>query len=185
MKFCSECAHPLTVSVPEGDNRPRFVCTHCGTIHYQNPKMVIGSIPVWEQDGELKVLLCKRAIEPRRGLWTVPAGFMENGETTQQGAVRETLEEANARVAIGPLYTIISLPRNSPSLRLRPSWSVRVKGPPTVPRPYIRSSIISAAVCGSSAAETLPQQNRKTIKASACASPNRGMASFPPVKRRK
>jgi NADH pyrophosphatase NudC (nudix superfamily) len=86
MKFCSECAHPLTVSVPEGDNRPRFVCTHCGTIHYQNPKMVIGSIPVWEQDGELKVLLCKRAIEPRYGYWTLPAGFMENGETTSAAA---------------------------------------------------------------------------------------------------
>jgi ADP-ribose pyrophosphatase YjhB (NUDIX family) len=109
MKFCSECAHPLTVSVPEGDNRPRFVCTHCGTIHYQNPKMVIGSIPVWEQDGELKVLLCKRAIEPRYGYWTLPAGFMENGETTSAAAARETEEEAGANVELGHLFTLLNV----------------------------------------------------------------------------
>lgn len=109
MKFCSECAHPLTVTIPEGDNRPRFVCTHCGTIHYQNPKMVIGSIPVWEQDGELKVLLCKRAIEPRYGYWTLPAGFMENGETTSAAAARETEEEAGANVELGHLFTLLNV----------------------------------------------------------------------------
>ena len=113
MKFCSECAHPVTVAIPEGDNRPRHVCTHCGTIHYQNPKMVIGSIPVWEEDeqrgGELKVLLCKRAIEPRYGYWTLPAGFMENEETTEEAAVRETEEEAGARVALGPLFTLLNV----------------------------------------------------------------------------
>jgi ADP-ribose pyrophosphatase YjhB (NUDIX family) len=75
-------------------------------IHYQNPKMVVGCIPEWEG----KVLLCKRAIEPRRGLWTVPAGFMENGETTYQGALRETLEEANARVEIESLYALYNIP---------------------------------------------------------------------------
>jgi ADP-ribose pyrophosphatase YjhB (NUDIX family) len=109
MKFCSECAHPVTVAIPEGDNRPRYVCTHCGTIHYQNPKLVIGSIPVWEQDGELKVLLCKRAIEPRLGYWTLPAGFMENEETTAEAAVRETEEEAGANVALGPLFTLLNV----------------------------------------------------------------------------
>ena len=109
MKFCSECAHPVTVAIPEGDNRPRFVCTHCGTIHYQNPKMVIGSIPVWEQDGELKVLLCKRAIEPRYGYWTLPAGFMENGETTSAAAARETEEEAGANVELGNLFTLLNV----------------------------------------------------------------------------
>ncbi|WP_075792981.1 NUDIX hydrolase [Massilia putida] len=109
MKFCSECAHPLTVAIPEGDNRPRFVCTNCGTIHYQNPKMVIGSIPVWEQDGELKVLLCKRAIEPRYGYWTLPAGFMENGETTSAAALRETEEEAGANVELGNLFTLLNV----------------------------------------------------------------------------
>ena len=109
MKFCSECAHPVTVAIPEGDNRPRFVCTHCGTIHYQNPKMVIGSIPVWEQDGELKVLLCKRAIEPRYGYWTLPAGFMENGETTSAAAARETEEEAGANIELGNLFTLLNV----------------------------------------------------------------------------
>jgi ADP-ribose pyrophosphatase YjhB (NUDIX family) len=113
MKFCSECAHPVAVAIPEGDNRPRYVCTHCGTIHYQNPKMVIGSIPVWEEDekrgGELKVLLCKRAIEPRYGYWTLPAGFMENEETTEEAAVRETEEEAGARVELGALFTLLNV----------------------------------------------------------------------------
>jgi ADP-ribose pyrophosphatase YjhB (NUDIX family) len=109
MKFCSECAHPVTVAIPEGDNRPRHVCTHCGTIHYQNPKMVIGSLPVWERDGEFKVLLCKRAIEPRYGYWTLPAGFMENEETTTEAAVRETEEEAGANVALGPLFTLLNV----------------------------------------------------------------------------
>jgi ADP-ribose pyrophosphatase YjhB (NUDIX family) len=109
MKFCSECAHPVTVAIPEGDNRPRYVCTHCGTIHYQNPKMVIGSIPVWEGGGELQVLLCKRAIEPRHGYWTLPAGFMENEETTSQAAQRETEEEAGANVKLGPLFTLLNV----------------------------------------------------------------------------
>ena len=109
MKFCSECAHPVTVAIPEGDNRPRYVCTQCGTIHYQNPKMVIGSIPVWEQDGEFKVLLCKRAIEPRHGYWTLPAGFMENEETTGEAAMRETEEEAGANVELGKLFTLLNV----------------------------------------------------------------------------
>jgi len=109
MKFCSECAHPVTVAIPEGDNRPRYVCTHCGTIHYQNPKMVIGSIPVWEGGGALQVLLCKRAIEPRHGYWTLPAGFMENEETTGEAAQRETEEEAGANVRLGPLFTLLNV----------------------------------------------------------------------------
>jgi ADP-ribose pyrophosphatase YjhB (NUDIX family) len=113
MKFCSECAHPVTVAIPEGDNRPRYVCTNCGTIHYQNPKMVIGSIPVWAEEekrgGELKILLCKRAIEPRYGYWTLPAGFMENEETTGEAAVRETEEEAGANVELGNLFTLLNV----------------------------------------------------------------------------
>ena len=88
---------------------PRFVCGDCGTIHYQNPKIVVGCLPEFEQ----RVLLCKRAIEPRHGLWTLPAGFLENGESIFAGALRETLEEANARVEIGDLYTMISLPQIS------------------------------------------------------------------------
>lgn len=109
MKFCSECAHPVALAIPEGDNQPRYVCPHCHTIHYQNPKLVIGSIPVWEQDGKLQVLLCKRAIEPRYGYWTLPAGFMENEETTEQAALRETEEEAGANVELGKLFTLLNV----------------------------------------------------------------------------
>jgi ADP-ribose pyrophosphatase YjhB (NUDIX family) len=106
MNFCSKCGAGVDVRIPEGDNRKRHVCVSCGTIHYQNPKVVTGCIPEWED----RILLCRRAIEPRHGLWTLPAGFMENGETTHDGAVRETLEEANARVEVGSLYTMFSLP---------------------------------------------------------------------------
>ena len=109
MKFCSECSHPVALAIPEGDNRPRYVCAQCAAIHYQNPKLVIGSLPVWEADGELKVLLCKRAIEPRYGYWTLPAGFMENNETTAEAAIRETEEEAGANIELGPLYTLINV----------------------------------------------------------------------------
>jgi ADP-ribose pyrophosphatase YjhB (NUDIX family) len=110
MKFCPECAHPVSLLVPPDDNRPRYVCSQCGTIHYQNPKMVIGSIPVWKRDGRTQVLLCKRAIEPRYGYWTLPAGFMENGETTSQAAERETLEEAGARIELHELFSLLNVP---------------------------------------------------------------------------
>lgn len=106
MKYCSECGQPLNIKIPAGDNRPRHVCDSCQTIHYQNPKIVTGTLPVWED----RVLLCKRAIEPRYGLWTLPAGFMEIGETTEQAAKRESVEEANANLEIEQLYTIINLP---------------------------------------------------------------------------
>ena len=106
MNFCNQCGAPVSYRVPDGDNLPRAVCTACGTIHYENPKIVVGCIPEWEG----RVLLCRRAIEPRSGLWTVPAGFMENGETTEQGACRETLEEANARVDELVLFSLYNLP---------------------------------------------------------------------------
>ena len=104
MKFCSNCAQPVVVRIPEGDHLPRFVCEACGTIHYQNPKLVVGCVPEAD-DG--RILICKRAIEPRLGYWTVPAGFMENGETTQDGARRESWEEALARVEIGSLLAVV------------------------------------------------------------------------------
>jgi len=108
MNYCSHCGSPrLEIRVPEGDTLPRTVCAACGTIHYANPKIVVGCLPEWDR----KVLLCKRAIDPRRGLWTLPAGFLENGETLTAGALRETLEEANARVTLADLYTVISLPQ--------------------------------------------------------------------------
>jgi ADP-ribose pyrophosphatase YjhB (NUDIX family) len=93
----------VTLRVPEGDHRPRYVCTSCGTIHYQNPRIVAGCVP--EHEG--RILLCRRAIEPRRGYWTIPAGFMENGETTQDAARRESLEEALADVEIGSLLAVV------------------------------------------------------------------------------
>lgn len=92
--------------VPPGDSLPRWVCDHCGEIHYQNPRLVVGSIPEYEG----KVLLCRRAIEPRYGYWTLPAGFMENDETAAEAALRETLEEAGTRVELGAPFTIISVP---------------------------------------------------------------------------
>lgn len=106
MKYCSHCGEEVSIHVPPGDSFPRHVCTVCGRIHYQNPKMVVGSIPEWED----RILLCRRAIEPRYGLWTLPAGFMENGETTAEGAARETREEAGAHIELGPLYTLFNLP---------------------------------------------------------------------------
>ena len=95
----------MTHRVPEGDSLPRAVCDACGHIQYENPKIVVGSLPL---AGE-RILMCRRAIEPRYGLWTLPAGFMENGETAAQGAAREALEEANARIEVGELYTLFSV----------------------------------------------------------------------------
>ena len=107
MNFCSECGSAVALRVPEGDHLPRHVCPGCGTIHYQNPKMVVGCIPEWED----KVLLCRRAIEPKYGLWTLPAGFMENDETTADAAMRETLEEAGAHIELASPFSMISVPR--------------------------------------------------------------------------
>ncbi len=107
MRYCTRCGGPLVLCVPPGDTRERHVCSRCGEIHYLNPKVVTGCIP---EHGDGRILLCRRAIEPRCGLWTLPAGFMENGESCQEGAARETLEEANARVEILQLYTTFNLP---------------------------------------------------------------------------
>ncbi len=106
MRFCNQCGADLRYSIPDGDDRKRYICDACGVIHYQNPKIVAGTIPVWKE----RILLCRRAIEPRKGFWTLPAGFMELGETTEEAAIRETAEEANAVVNIKGLYTMYSLP---------------------------------------------------------------------------
>ncbi|MCG8604423.1 NUDIX hydrolase [bacterium] len=106
MKYCSKCSEKIQFGEVPGDDIPRFHCTNCNTIHYQNPKIVVGAIPRWQE----KVLLCKRAIEPRYGLWTLPAGFLENGESVQTGAARETLEEAKAEIDIVRLFSVYSLP---------------------------------------------------------------------------
>lgn len=108
MKYCHHCAGSIKLRIPEGDDKPRHVCQNCGSIFYQNPKNVVGTLPTYED----KVLLCKRAIEPRLGKWTLPAGFLENGESTLEGAIRETREEAGAELVVGEssLYTLFNLP---------------------------------------------------------------------------
>ncbi|MBW1801777.1 MAG: NUDIX hydrolase, partial [Deltaproteobacteria bacterium] len=109
MNYCSHCGSEVSLKVPPGDDRPRYVCETCHTIHYENPKMVVGCIPEWED----RILLCRRAIEPRYGLWTIPAGFLENNETITDGARREAMEEAGVRVDIIRLYTLLDLPHVS------------------------------------------------------------------------
>ena len=103
MNFCNQCGARVELRIPTGDHLPRYVCAGCGTIHYENPRLVVGCVP--EHEGH--ILICKRAIEPRRGFWTVPAGFMENNETLQQAAARESLEEALAEVQIGSLLSVV------------------------------------------------------------------------------
>jgi ADP-ribose pyrophosphatase YjhB (NUDIX family) len=107
LKFCSYCAAPLARRVPPGDSLPRYVCDQCGIVHYQNPLLVAGTIP--EHEG--RILLCRRAIEPRYGYWTLPAGFMENDETVGAAALRETREEAGATIELGAPFTMVSVPR--------------------------------------------------------------------------
>lgn len=106
MNFCSHCGQTVRFAIPEGDDRPRHLCDACGNIHYQNPRIIAGTLPILGD----KVLLCRRSISPRKGFWTLPAGFMENAETTIEAAVRETREEACAEVTVHGLYTLISLP---------------------------------------------------------------------------
>tara|TARA_Y100000590_G_scaffold204587_1_gene232035 strand:+ start:3652 stop:4200 length:549 start_codon:yes stop_codon:yes gene_type:complete len=109
MNYCSSCGSEVELKIPEGDNLPRYCCIVCEEIHYQNPKIVVGTIPIKEE----KILLCKRAIDPRHGLWTLPAGFLENSETIEQGAFRETLEETDTEVKMGKLYSIFNIPQIS------------------------------------------------------------------------
>jgi ADP-ribose pyrophosphatase YjhB (NUDIX family) len=109
IKFCNSCGAEVVHRVPEGDSLERAVCDACGLIQYQNPKIVVGCLPTYGD----RILMCKRAIEPRYGLWTLPAGFMENNETAAEGAAREALEEANAKVQIEELYTVYSIPHIS------------------------------------------------------------------------
>jgi ADP-ribose pyrophosphatase YjhB (NUDIX family) len=109
INYCCCCAAPVDLRIPPGDSLPRHVCPACGAIHYRNPRLVVGALPVWED----RVLLCRRAIEPRRGCWTLPAGFMENQETVADAALRETREEACANIELDAMYTMISVPHIS------------------------------------------------------------------------
>ena len=107
IKHCRQCGTAVTYQVPDDDNRERAVCPSCSTVHYENPLNVVGTVPVWGD----QVLLCKRAIEPRYGLWTLPSGFMELGETVADGALRETVEEAGAKVELEGLFTLLNVVR--------------------------------------------------------------------------
>lgn len=108
LKHCKSCGSAVTYRLPDdGDTRERAICTACHTVHYENPLNVVGTLPIWED----KILLCKRNIEPRFGKWTLPAGFMELGETVAQGAARETDEEAGAQIELLGLYTLMNVVR--------------------------------------------------------------------------
>ena len=106
-RFCCYCGSPTEMRIPEGDHLPRRICPACEAVHYENPRIVVGCVPEAE-DG--RILICLRAIEPRRGWWTVPAGFMENGETLRAGAARECQEEALAQVDVGALLAVVDIP---------------------------------------------------------------------------
>jgi ADP-ribose pyrophosphatase YjhB (NUDIX family) len=106
MKYCSECGFATENRIPPEDNRLRAICKGCSKIHYVNPKVVVGSMSTWKN----KILLCRRAIEPRKGFWTLPAGFMELGESTSEGAKRETIEESGADVELNELFAVFDIP---------------------------------------------------------------------------
>lgn len=109
IRFCRLCGAATGRAIPPGEDRERAVCPACGYVDYVNPANVVGTIPVWGDDDGDAVLLCRRAIEPRRGRWTLPAGFLEHGETLDAGAARETWEEAGARIDMGPLFTVLDV----------------------------------------------------------------------------
>ncbi|MGA0805684.1 MAG: NUDIX hydrolase [Pseudohongiellaceae bacterium] len=105
MNYCTECGKRLRLRIPDHDDRERHVCEDCGHIHYVNPRIIVCAIPAWGD----RVLLCKRAIEPRYGTWTLPGGFMELGESTQEAAARETREEAGASIEVLELYSMFNV----------------------------------------------------------------------------
>jgi len=114
VKYCSDCGQSIVVQIPAGDHRERYVCAACDVVHYQNPNMVVGTIPLHhDEQGQPKILLAKRGIEPRLGYWTLPAGFLENGETSSEGAVRETLEETCAVVENVAMYRVLNVARTN------------------------------------------------------------------------
>ena len=159
MNFCPHCAAPVVSLIPQDDNLPRSICTACGRIHYQNPKIVVGCIPIWETSGETSVLLCKRNIDPRKGFWTLPAGYLECNETTEAGARRETLEETGAAVValqpyrlfdivhIGQIYLMflarLQAPRFHPT---RESMEVRLFAEKDIPWSTIAFPVIEKAL---------------------------------------
>ncbi|MBP2300171.1 NUDIX hydrolase [Azospirillum picis] len=123
------CGGPRVRAIPPGEDRERLMCPDCGYIAYQNPLIVVGAVATWE-DG--RILLCRRAIEPRKGFWTLPAGFMEERESTREGAAREAWEEARARIGIDHLLAIYDIPRIS---QVQMIFSARLLSPDVAPGP--------------------------------------------------
>jgi ADP-ribose pyrophosphatase YjhB (NUDIX family) len=128
IQHCRACGAATAYRVPADDNRERAVCPACGEIHYENPINVVGTVPVWRD----QVLLCRRAIEPRRGLWTLPAGFLELGESTADGALRETDEEAGAQIELEGLFTVLNVVRVG---QVHLFYRARMLGPELAPGP--------------------------------------------------
>ncbi len=126
MNYCSQCAVKVSFKMVEGDHLPRYVCDNCNTVHYQNPRIIVGCLCVWED----KVLLCRRNIEPRLGYWNVPGGFMENDETVEEGGIREAVEEAGVKVNVIGVHSIFSVPRTNQvhihmlANLIEPTWSL-------------------------------------------------------------
>ena len=144
----AQAVGPSVLKVPEGDTRERLVCETCGFVHYDNPKIVVGAVCAWDDT----LLLCRRAIEPRRGYWTIPAGYIELNETVAEGAAREVLEEAGATIEIEGVIAVYSIPTRSCSRRLMTSRSV---GPY---RRFRRSSLASrsSTACSRSGEVSMP-----------------------------
>ena len=128
MNFCSQCGAPVEKKIPPGDLLPRYVCTQCEAIHYRNPLVVMGCIPQWQE----RVLLCRRAIEPRKGYWTLPAGYLELHESAVEGAEREAWEEARAKLDIDQLMAVYSIPRIS---QIQLIYRARLRSPEVAPGP--------------------------------------------------
>ena len=155
MNYCSQCGGKVLFTVPADDDRPRHVCPSCGMIHYLNPKLVVGCIPVWKD----RILMCRRDIEPRKGYWTLPAGFLENGETAAEGARRETFEETGARVTNLTPYLMVDIPHINQIYLLfrsrlqRPDFhptvessEVRLMAPSEIPWEAIAFKVIAKAL---------------------------------------
>jgi len=119
---------PVVRAIPEGDDRERMVCPDCGFINYENPKVVVGSVALWQD----RILLCRRAIPPRKGLWTLPAGYLEINETTAEGAAREAREEACAEIEIDTVLAVYSIPRIS---QVQVIYRARLTSPDVTPGP--------------------------------------------------
>jgi ADP-ribose pyrophosphatase YjhB (NUDIX family) len=137
IRHCKNCGTAVVYRLPDdGDTRERAVCPACHTVHYENPLNVVGTVPFWGDTGE-QVLLCLRNIEPRKGYWTLPAGFMELGETTAQGAARETDEEAGAQIELQGLFTVMNVARVS---QVHLYYLARLRSPDMNPGPETQAA---------------------------------------------